>query len=407
MKFVTAISALCLVVPATAQAFNQCTVTPLGGPGAEIVEEASNPVTADGWVYAGFTQDQKTMVMGMKASSGTLGAPVMVNDGKGSTNKIRLAAAENRVYAVWQQRSGGLKIMFAASRDHGKAGTWDTPIELAAVLNDIPQISADASNVHIVYVTPSDTIEVVSSSDSGRTFSAPVSLGQGAGEVIVSSSGKHVYVAWETGTLTPTRDVMWAVSKDGGKTFTVKDISDNGVRNAREPIMSLNPTTGRISMVWREDDPVQGVYIQSVDNGKSWTEPLVVGLPARQVMVRDEANYVWITYLEEVEIDGQSDWQTNIIYSTDGGKTFSEPQNLSGPSGISKLNNDDARPIPWTSGDNIRVTGIEADGVHIWSGQGGHLRNDVYLGPGILASPNGNFAAWQGPNGMAEFASCK
>ena len=409
------LTALCLFVPAAAQAFTQCTMTAIGGPGASIVEEGSNPVVAGGWTYAGYTQGSDTAVVAATDGGATLGAPVVVSEGKGRTTNLRLAVSDGRVYAVWQQGGdhGRLSLMIAASHDHAQAGSWGAPIRLAKVLKDISQVAADASGVHVVYVLPVDGIDkggmvaVSSSNDSGRSFSAPVELGLGSGEVVVASHRNHVYVAWETGTLTPTRDVMLAVSDDGGASYSVRDVSGNGVRNAREPILSLNQTTGRLSLVWREDTPTQGVYVQSKDNGKTWSDPLIVDLDARQVMVQDDDDRIWISYLKPSTIDGNDDWQVYLALSTDGGKTFPDPVNLSGPTGISKLEGDDDRPIPWALEGKIRLTAIAADGAHIWSGQDGHLRPPVFLGPGTTASTQGNVAAWQGPNGYVDFASCK
>lgn len=400
------LTALCVLVPAAAQAFSQCTVTPVGSSGALIVEEASNPVVSNGTAYTGYIKGSDVTVIAATDNGATLGSPMTISSGHRARH-IRLSTVDSRVYAVWQEGGDGaaLKLMVAASRDGAK--TWSAPVQVGDTANDITQISSDASNVHVAFVMQDDDIAVVNSTDSGRSFSAPLVLGKGTGEVIVSSHGDHVYVAWETGNLTPTRDVMMAVSKDGGKTFNVKDISNNGQRNAREPIMSLNKTTGRISLVWREDDPVQGVYVQSTDNGKSWSEPMIIGIPARQVMVQDDNDYIYVTYLEVDQIGDKSDYQTLVTVSTDGGKTFGPATNLTGPSGISKLNNDDDRPIPWAQDGKIRITGIEADGVHIWSGAKGHLREGIYLGPGILASPQGNSAAWQAPDGVVNYASCR
>jgi hypothetical protein len=402
------LAALCVLAPVGAQAFSQCTVTPIGSGGAQIVEEAANPVVAGGVAYTGFVNGGTVTVLAATANGATLGAPVTVSQpDAGPGRHLRLAAIQDRVYTVWQEDVRGRLLNLRFTYSHDGAKTWSTPVVLGQSVNDIPQIAADASNVHVAFLQKDDNVSVINSTDSGRSFGTPVVLGKGAGEVVVASHGNHVYVAWETGSLTPTRDVMMAVSNDGGKTFSASDISNNGVRNAREPIMSLNQTTGRLSLVWREDNPVQGVYLQSKDNGQTWTAPMIVGFPARQVMVQDDNAYIYVTYLEVDVIGDQQDYQTLVTFSTDGGQTWSKAQNLTGPSGISKLNNDDDRPIPWALDGAIRITGIEADGVHIWSGKNGHLRDGVYLGPGILASPQGNSAAWQSPGGVVSYASCR
>jgi hypothetical protein len=124
-------------------------------------------------------------------------------------------------------------------------------------------------------------------------------------------------------------------------------------------------------------------------------------------MVQDDDAYIYVTYLLIAKVAGKLDYQTAVTVSTDNGKTWGKPRNLSGASGISKLQNDDDRPIPWALDGKVRITGIEADGVHIWSGEKGRFRDGVYLGPGVLASPQRNSAAWQGPNGIVNYASCR
>jgi hypothetical protein len=403
------LAVLCVAMPAAAQAFTACDVKQIGGPGASIAEEASNPVVTDGWTYAGFTQKNKAVVV-VLSRSGTLLPPVTVSAGVGATRFIRLGAHGTRVYATWQQRVHGVSHqMIAASRDRG--ATWDAPQDLGLVVGRaIAQMSADSSNVHVAFFVPDSSVSggrlavVRSSNNSGRTFGAAVRLGAGSGELVVASHGSKVYASWETGTLTSTRDVMMAVSHDGGQTFKLRDISDNGQRDAREPILSLNQATGRLSLVWREDNPLQAVYLQSNDDGRTWSEPLVVDAPARQVMVQDDGDFIYISYLKLFHINRIVDWQIYLVYSTDGGKTFPSPLNVSGPTGISKLRNDDFRPVPWALNGTVRLTGVEADGVHIWSG---YFQQPVFMGPGMLAAPEGNVAVWQAPNGVVDFAICR
>jgi hypothetical protein len=196
------------------------------------MEEASNPVVSQGIAYTGYTKGSDAVVIAATDNGATLGEPVTVSAPDAHRARhLRLSTVDNRVYAGWQEGSDGeaLQMMFAASRDHGLPGSWDAPTLLGPAATDIAQIASDASNVHVAWVMPNDDIVVATSTDSGRRFAAPITLGKGTGEVVVASHGSHVYVAWETGTLTPTRDVMMAVSNDGGKSFpSITDISNNG-----------------------------------------------------------------------------------------------------------------------------------------------------------------------------------
>ena len=124
-------------------------------------------------------------------------------------------------------------------------------------------------------------------------------------------------------------------------------------------------------------------------------------------MVQDDGDKVYVTYLKDHRENSNHDWQVQIAISSDGGQSFPQVQNLSGPSGVSQIVGDNARPVPWVRAGQIRVTGVLVDGARIWSGGAGKIdANAVYLGPGEIASPQGNVALWQAPNGVVTYAYC-
>ncbi len=53
-------------------------------------------------------------------------------------------------------------------------------------------------------------------------------------------------------------------------------------------------------MIWREDTPMQGIYLQSTDSGDTWSQPLAVDTPARQFMVEDDGRYIYVSYLKKL-----------------------------------------------------------------------------------------------------------
>ena len=267
-------------------------------------------------------------------------------------------------------------------------------------------MSVDGTNVHVAYLQTDNTVAIRNSTNAGRTFSKAVTIGPGSAEVVIASVGQYVYVSWG---LTDTKsEAMFAASKDGGKTFIVQNLSASRPNPANEPIFALDPTGGRLSLVWREEAPQQGVYLQSLDHGATWSKPLVIDGNSRQYMVVDDGEYIYISYLKWFRIAGNYDWQVYVTSSSNAGVSFSPGKNLSGPTGISVLKNDDERPIPWVSDSGaFRVTGVEADGIHIWNGNTGHILAPVYLGPGTLASPTYNSVAWQGPNLTVMYGFCQ
>lgn len=403
-----ALTALFLLTPVAAQAFSQCKLTDIGGPGAHIAEEGSNPVVSGEWAYAGFAQGSKVIFLAASGhGSNQLPLQTIVDD-RGDASNVRLAAAGSFVYVTWQH--GGRvanHLWLAYSIDHGKHGTWSTPIDLGEAHHSLQQIFADGNNVHLAYVAKDNHTAVLSSSDHGKTFGAPVDVGDGDGEVVITSHVKNVYVSWEIGRSSKQPGIGFGYSHDGGKTFATTNLSNDGSREAHEPIMSLNQKNGRLSMVWREHDPTQGVYLQSLDNGQTWSTPLVIDTDSRQFMVQDNGPTIFVSYLKEYKVDGKNDWQVQLAVSKDTGLTFPFIQNISGPSGVSEIVGDNSRPVPWSTSGKIVLTGVLADGAYIWSGDRGRITSDkVYLGPGELASPQDQVALWQEPEGVVTFAYC-
>jgi len=402
-----AIASALLLGVTGAGAFTDCTVKPLTGTGAAIAEEGSNPVASRDFVFAGFTEKHHVGVAAAKDGRAP-GAPVLLYDGDGTPKLLRLAALGSQVYAVWllqTEGKGSRRIVFDVSRKNGAAGSWAAPMDLGPSDSKIAQLSADGRNVHIVYMID-DAAYAVSSADAGRSFSAPELLGPAAGELVVAGLGPDVYVSWVVRAGRP--EVMMAVSNDGGKTFGVRNLSAGRPAAAGEPILARSPDGKRVSLVWRESEPQAGIYLQTTDRGRNWSTPLVIDQPARQFMVVDSGKSVVVSYLKREKIDHRHDWQVQVATSADGGKSFGDVQNLTGPTGISELVDDDFRPIPWLRPDgSYRLTGMKADGIYVWSGRDGHIEPPVFLGQGTLASPAADAAAWLSPAGVVNFAACR
>jgi hypothetical protein len=405
--FRTCVFTLGMIIPVTAQAFTDCTSQQIAGPGAHIAEEASNPVIYGSHIYAGYTFHSQVGVAASADWGKTLGKPVIVSTGIGPASQLRLGVSGPNVYALWNARKvDGLHMMFAASHNYGSA--WDSPIDFGIKRNaTLPQLSEDGINVHAAYLTNDGKITVRSSHDAGRSFSGPLAIAQADSEIVIASLGANVYLAW--GLTDSKSEVIFAVSHDGGKTFSSRNLTTSRPSGANEPIFALDRIGGRLSIVWRENIPVQGVYVQSLDHGETWSAPLILDAPARQFMMADDGTYIYITYLKQFFMGGVYDWQIYYTVSKDGGKTFGNGINLSGHTGISHLDNDDERPIPWAWDGNgaFRMTGVEADGVHAWNGRNGNVFAPAFLGPGFLAAPAWNAVVWEGPNQTVMYGVCQ
>ncbi|MFL6691164.1 MAG: hypothetical protein ACJ8IR_13420 [Alphaproteobacteria bacterium] len=399
-----------LAMTTTAAAYTQCHTTTIGGPGASIAPEGSNPIVTSGgkFVYAGFMQAGKLSLAISSDWGQTVAAPVTVYSGPGAESLLRLAASGTHVYALWQIRKQGVgSLLFAASDNNGASGSW-TVTNLGSFVPNLPQISADGSHVYVFYHATDGNMVVRSSADYGRTLSDPVSLGVGAAEPALTAAGLDVYATWTIAD--PRADTMMAVSHDGGKTFKTTELSAERPSGSNEPIVTVDKIGGRVSLVWRENVPQQGVYLQSLDHGDTWSAPLVIDEPSREFMVADDGTYVYVTYLKKIWLNKAPDWQIQLAVSTDGGKTFQPATNLSGPTGIQSLHDDMERPMPWAWDGNgaFRVTGVKADGVYIWNGRNGvvYRSSQAYLGPGNTGAPAMNSVVWRAPNAFVSYGYC-
>ncbi len=400
----------CVLAPAAAQAFTQCTATALTGPGAEIAEEGSNPVSSGNWVYSGFLDNGKVGVAVSSDAGNTLAQSVLLTSSSDIVKGLRLAASGTNVYATWHQKGkNGVRQMFDVSHANGAAGSWAPPADLGEVASNLSQITVAGSFVHIAYLTRDGTVAVVSSRDAGAKFRKPVMLGAGWGEIVLTGWGSHVYVSWQIEPSAKRWEVMVAASGDDGKTFKAQNLSSSRPDGATEPIFGIDAASGRLSLVWREDGtPATGYYLRSVDGGQTWSTPLAIDAPARQFMVADDGDTLYISYLKQMIIEGVPDWQVQVATSTDGGVSFPRIQNLTGMTGITNIVQDDFRPIPWVRGEHAyRLTGIKADGVYMWNGNNGRMSTSAFLGPGYLAAPSLNSALWLSSNGVVTYGVCR
>ena len=130
------------------------------------------------------------------------------------------------------------------SNDGGK--TWTSPLQAIALnastdLADKPWLAVDPTNPRRMYLTYTHiaylgciNIELLRSTDSGKTWSAPTvidadcdnqGVGMVTGSTVVVSSGAKVYVAYEffpvppPGTSFVNNAIYFAMSLDAGKTF--------------------------------------------------------------------------------------------------------------------------------------------------------------------------------------------
>lgn len=135
-------------------------------------------------------------------------------------------------------------------------------------------------------------------------------------------------------------DIFYSESTDGGVTWSAgKDISySHGT--ASDPDIAVE-STGALDVVWTDTSPGEQnpdiFAVRSADGGKTWTDPVDISntpTPSNQPAVAcgpdDSVHAVWIdTFSGPTHVDV---WHT---FSTNAGKTWSNPEDISPTPGIS------------------------------------------------------------------------
>jgi len=242
------------------------------------------------------------------------------------------------VYVVWID---GIflseEILFVVSNDNGQ--TFSTPpdnLSNTAGGSFAPQISSEGNNVYVVWdddtsgiFTPD--IFFARSTDGGLTFSEPpenISNNTGGSEQPqISVEGNNVYVVWSDTTLGD-ENTFFARSTDGGLTFSEppENISENTGNSLRPQISSEG---NNVYVVWYTVTGNFDIFFsRSTDGGLTFSEPENIsenaGL-AFDPQISSEGNNVYVVWQD----DTPDNDDIFFAVSTDGGLTFSTPENLS------------------------------------------------------------------------------
>lgn len=168
------------------------------------------------------------------------------------------------------------------------AEAWDQPKLLADPIQPRPDITVDASGVlHVVYVSqpPDNTVFHRSSTDVGLTWSAPHPISRAPrGDVvnmwprIAADLRQRLHVVW-TLLPWPGRAVVYARSDDGGNTWSspvhIDDKTMSTYAAGYGPVLINVATAGGeyVHVIWDGPPTVERTHRWSSDGGKSWSEP--------------------------------------------------------------------------------------------------------------------------------------
>jgi len=255
-------------------------------------------------------------------------------------------------------------------QSQAQAPTFSTPFQVAADAFQADIALDNAGNILIVASDIKARGEIVffKSTDGGATFSAPINISNNPGwslqpVIATTQTGPaKIYVVWLDET-PKNPDIFFSSSSDGGKTFTAPiNISNNSGSSGRaqlafgEQVLDDNfdlaiDDAGTIYVAWSDDTSGDWelLFSKSTDGGKTFSKP--VNLPKGDTSPRlpDIAIYKGTIYVAWADLSKESG-DISFSKSTDGGQTWSAPINISNNKGFS-----DAPDIAIDKDGNIYV----------------------------------------------------
>jgi hypothetical protein len=360
-----------IIIPSASPTFGQIT---LGGPVQVIHYQFSDMVSAGNNVYVTYQENSNNggtshVFFTRSTDAGrSFTSPIML-DGK-TGNSPLMAASGNNVYMAWL--SGGVgyppsSVLFAKSVDDGK--TFAAPIVLDANMSAnsvVNQLVSDGSNVYALItetgdIPPYDTADyLVTSHNNGTTFGNKVQLLSASGHLMAFDTslqkvGNTVHITEEDeigcsdNPNVCSYDILFWKSTDDGATF------ENPVRiaTAINPVgLSVYSSGNNVYAVWDQlaGDEIGLFFAKSNDGGNSFSNPQIIGQKYGEsgfphLVASGKDLYVIWKYDNENIVSKITGFRPPLIsgifltQSHDGGNTFSEPLDMSGPVGTSYWSN--------------------------------------------------------------------
>jgi hypothetical protein len=204
----------------------------------------------------------------------TFGTPATISAGAGSGDLQMNVDASGNIYLLWQGADSHLLL-----RRSTDAGSFSSPIDLTATLQmgtlpAAPMMALDkGGNINLVWAELGSTgaVMFVRSTDGGTTFSRPVGIGKfvyGAGTQIAAGPQGDINVLWSEQT-TEAGDACalhFNRSTDSGATFSPTMTVNSAEAGCDAKL--LVDSEGTIHVVAFEGT---GTYYRSVDGGKTFS----------------------------------------------------------------------------------------------------------------------------------------
>lgn len=269
---------------------------------------------------------------------------------------VRAQDSSETIYIVWQEiifagGSHGGDILFARSLDNG--ATFSKPINLSASVGgdgkgrinrdtwhngSFTIMAARDGELYVAWTEYDGLLWISRSVDRGKSFSRPKRVAGGGNDkparapALALGRDRTLYLAWTTGEDTGA-DIHVAKSTDRGATFSTPHIVAPGNTYSDAPKLAVTPD-GALHLVYAESkggpfDKCQIRYTHSSDGGRTFAPPREISTPlppaaesAGFPMLRtDAAGRLYVTF--ELFPDAKERPRgIGMVVSQDGGKNF-------------------------------------------------------------------------------------
>ncbi len=293
--------------------------------------------------------------------SGDQSEPVNLSNTSGESRRVQIFVNGNDVYSVWTDNTpGNNEIFFAKSTDYGNS--FDSPINLSQNNGSsaFPRLVVSESNVYIVwydYSLGQSDIFFARSNDKGKTFNVTSFTNSVPSyNPWIGTSSNFVYLVFNDGGRTTTvefpsgekrlvdlntgeEELIIGRSEDGGESFEFINLSDSpGITSWNARIKVSGPN---VFVVWNEmvNKESEIFFSVSTDNGKTFSEPINVSNNTKESINAGLAvseNNIYLIWNQKTP-DSIDIFFTK---STDYGNIFSTPINLSNSLSVSAIGRD-------------------------------------------------------------------
>lgn len=310
----------------------------LGNPS---MQGADNLGTAEssGKIYAvwqSFSSEGSDISFSMSNDGGnTFGSPAILNEEGKDSAFPQIAVSGTHVYAAWLERTQGniTNVIFSKSDDNGKSFTIPTAITHHSGNSGLPQISADANDVYLLWEDNSlgnFDIFFAKSTDTGNTFGAFTNISNDAGQSgtpRMVTMGKDIDIAWMDNA-PGNYDIMFSKSTDGGSTFSKPLDISKSKSDAGYPELAVSENN--VYVTWTNTMDVNNydvLFSKSSDGGQTFADPINISNNAGasgwpQIAVAGDVYVSWVD-------NTPGSFDIYIAKSIDGGKSFETPVNIS------------------------------------------------------------------------------